>query len=146
MKKTFFLLLLAQSCITYAYPTLQHLPKEEKGKAAVIIYSSSLHTTASFDFFINMEKAGRIDGDEVKLVYLAPGSYDITVKVPNIGDPLNKYLKVQAGKYYFLNAYSTTSGTRTKQITYRLDSVTEQAAMAYLRDEEKNKYNWLFKI
>ena len=64
------------------------------------------------------------------------------VAVPHASTPLNKNISVQAGKYYFMNAYSTTSGKRLIQTNYHLDAVDEKAALTYLQDNEKNKSKW----
>ena len=42
-----------------AYPTLDQLPKIEPGKAALLIYSSSLRATASYDYYIDSKKSWR---------------------------------------------------------------------------------------
>lgn len=144
MKKIVSLLALtcAYSVTANAYPVLEQLPKSEAGKAALLIYSSSLRATSSYTYYINNNKAGEIEGDKIRLVYLEPGKYDLKVDVPHASFPLNKSISVQAGKYYFINAYSSTSGKRMVQTSYHLESVDEKAALTYLQDNEKNKSKW----
>ena len=144
MKKLLPPLILSTLSISSAIasPTLQELPKQQPGKAAFMIYSSTLRATSTYDYYVNNEKVGTIEGDKVKLIYLEPGEYKVNVNVPYSSAPLTKTVNVTAGKYYFMNAYTTLSGKHTMLTTYHLENVEENAALAYLQNSNKNSLKW----
>lgn len=139
MKKRVFLVSLASTilagCMT---PTMQTAPKQEAGKGAVVLYSSTLQPTSFFNYSVNNERAGTIDGGKVHLVYFKPGTYNFSVDVPYVRQPLTKTLNIKSGENYYLNVYSTTDKSKTtQQTTYHFDTVNQQDALAYLQGPKK---------
>jgi hypothetical protein len=139
MKNKVFLSALASlfvsGCVT---PTMQTPPKQEAGKGAVVLYSSTLQPTSFLRYSVNSNNTGTIDGGKVQLLYVTPGQYTFNVKVPAIAEPLQQKVNVAAGKNYYLNVYSTTDKNRNAmRTTYHFDTVSEADAMKYLQGPKK---------
>lgn len=127
--------LLLTACVT---PTIQAPPKQEAGKGAVVLYSSTLQPTSYVNYTINNDMPGTIDGGKVQVVYLKPGNYQFSATVPYIAQPVSQQVRVAAGENYFLNLNSKTTRTKTSiTTTYQLDLVSQDAAMHYLQGPQK---------
>lgn len=129
------MVLCLSGCVT---PTMQSSPKQEAGKGAVVLYSSTLQPTSYLNYSINNKGTGTIDGGKVQVVYLKPGQYNIAVNVPYVAEPLHQTVTLNAGKNYFLNVYSISEKKRNgMSTTYHFEAVNEADALHYLQGPKK---------
>ena len=137
MKKLSYLLLLLctlslSACVT---PNMQTLPAKEPNRGALMLYSSTLYPTQSYNVLIDGNKQGDVEGGKVRVVYLTPGLHTIRIDVSYLTKPLEKTFAVKNGEYYFMNVYTTPYNGSRNATAFHLELVPRDQAMSYLRSQ-----------
>ncbi len=138
MQKIGYLLILmisALGLLSCAAPNMQQLPPKEPNRGTLILYSSTLYPTQSYDLYIDGNKQGDVEGGKVRVVYLTPGTHTVKFDVSSITRPLEKAILVKNGEYYFMNVYSTAYNRSRTSTAFYLDLVPRDQAMSYLRSQ-----------